>query len=398
MKKIFSLGLALLAVMAVVSCSSGSKKQTKPLTPEEQQDKLETTAKTLVDEIDVDNWKGSFDFSQDFANYFGKMTDKNPKALDAFGDWADEMEDAFVVERNGETRTVVALSALKGGVFEEKDGVFVYTEGKKSELGIIIYPDGVKSEAHFYFGPDSNQEYAVSFGTKASSKNEVYVKVPTWIEQQMIQGGKTRLSYRMNLSVYDKNKDGVLDMEHDQISASGKVTVDDFVLSIDKFYFDNGSAASISFVLTHGSKKIIGFTASASGDGMDMDEVKTLQVDADFLGQVQIRGNMDTEKMEYYADECDANYKDGDAFKASLAKLNSTFSLAVYYDGGSNRQAWLAFEAFVDDDGEWYADPVFQFQDGTTQAIEEFMDNEHISQLFKDLSDWFKRVEKYFKD
>ena len=391
MKRILPLGVALLTLMAVSCNSGGGGKITKNYTPEEQQDKLETTTKALTEELDVDKWKSAFEFVRSISEHMEQMADKNAHAFDDIDDWADEVDEAM--SNGGTTDAIVSLSALKGGVFEEKDGKLVRSESNKDEVKIVLYPDGKKATVHLTFGAESGPYTAIV------DEDEISVKIPSWVNIDFIDGQTTRLSWREDITVVDKNKDKVLDLTEDSVSSSTKITVDDYVLNASKADFDINSSAAITYTLYHGSKMLMSVTASAKIKNDDGEvDVKDTQISLDLMGEVQIKGNADWDKFQTYYDICDNNQDDENTFKTNLEKLNSTFSFALYYDGGSNQQATLSIDPFfVEEDDEWNALAVFTFPDGTSEALAEFLDD-LLDSIEDAITKWMEKVQNYFDE
>ena len=401
MKKLRYFGMILCSLAAVYSCgllddpennNNQDPDENDPSEAEVLQGKVDETAKELMDELDLSNWNNAMDFADRFGNYLGDMTEREDDSLDAFSDWLDDMGDAMTQTSGSTTKTVIALSALKGGTFEEVKGKLTYKSNNQNELRIIVYPSGKASSAVVTYGPDGNEyEIKDEDATRDKDDDPVFVKIPQWIQIQMLDGNTTRISIRLDPTVTDTNKDKVLDIDVDRIGAKATITVEDYSLEIDEIGLDGTSKATVSYVLKRGQKTLIDFSLSGKRDSQG--DLRNSDINADFLGKIQIKGTMDVAKFEEYSDACDDNATNESVFKSNLSKLNGTIDLTMYCTGLKKGQAKVKFEAFKEDGGmEWYALPVFNYSDGTSQSWAEFSDNEQIRSLSDKFTKWLDKI------
>lgn len=381
-KHLFLVGLAVCAISIISSCNKGGP--SKEYASDEQKDKLETTTKTLVSEMDVDKWSGAIEYTKSVTNYVSSLEENYPGSMDAVYDWMDENES-----------DVVALSQMKGGVFEEVNHKLVFTSNGKSQLELIVYPSGKKASIVMSYGPDGPKYQLPEKEVRATSPSSTYVQLPSWIKVEVKEGDKTRLSCNTEISVVDKDKNGILDSEKDEITVSGTFILDDYTLTVSKMNMNASSNASVSFVLNKGSKMLMDISYVAKGGTLG--DPTSVTLNADFMGSVQIKGDIDSPNFSAAMEDCEDSETEQE-LKIAVQRLNKTFNLGLYYDGGNNRQATLSFDVFQETDmtGEWYYSPVFTFGDGSSQTWDEFMDNEQMRSAVNAISNWMDEVLDYF--
>lgn len=364
--------IAILGLLAI-SCKQGEQ---PVIPPEEQEDILEKTAKTLVDELDVDKWGGEVDFVLDFTDHIDWLSRTYPGSTDVFDSWYKEGEDA-----------VYALPDMGGGDFEEIDHKFEFTSTASNEVSIIAYPEGKRAAFKMIYGSNSDV-YKVNV-----DGDEVKVRVPGRLAMFLNDETSARVMSTLNISVKDSDRDGILDENKDLISLNGNLKMAGYILTINDFVIDRPNLSSSSFVISHNDKMVISFNGEFQGDNQA--QPGWAKVDADFLGQVQIRGRLDADLVKRSREEYPSIRADLPKLQAMADNLNENMALNVFYEGGNTLQARLGVDVFRDMDGSgnWHISPVFLFEDGSSRTWDEFSD----SALSESLKDWAERINKYFK-
>lgn len=364
--------IAILGLLAI-SCKQGEQ---PVIPPEEQEDILEKTAKTLVDELDVDKWGGKVDFVLDFTDHIDWLSRTYPGSTDVFDSWYKEGEDA-----------VYALPDMGGGDFEEIDHKFEFTSTASNEVSIIAYPEGKRAAFKMIYGSNSDV-YKVNV-----DGDEVKVRVPGRLVMFLNDETSARVMSTLNISVRDSDRDGILDENKDRLYLSGNLQMAGYSLTINQFLIDRPGLSTSSYLLRHDGKMIISFDGELQGDNEK--QPGWAKITADFLGQVQIHGTLDADLVKRSREEYPSIRADLTKLQEMADNLNENLFLEVFYEGGITRQARLGVDVFRDMDGSgnWHISPVFLFEDGSSRAWDEFSD----SALSESLKGWAERINKYFK-
>ena len=393
------------------------------LSPYEQKQKLESTGKELVDEMDVDNWKSTAEFVRALGEHFEDVGEDNPHAFDAFEDWSEEVEDALmsVKSRNAKMtmRVTYALSKLPKGKFVEDDGEFEFKEGG-SNLQVVTNVDGAQVTIILTSGAESKEYEVYSENWKASNdwdkryyegeeysewNESVCVKIPSWINVEIKEGMTRRINWKASFSYTDADGNGKIELEKDKADVSTEIKFDNYTIAAsEKYSSDKGTGhASASASVTRGAKKLVSAGAEADveidgdmEDGYKGSAPKTAKGAVDVLGQVQAKGSIDFDKAKYVEQKIDP-YADEKQYAKYMKELESCIDIAIYYDRKGGRQAWLGFEPMYNERyHEWEYTPVIRFADDSSYAIDEFFNADDFSSLIDALNDWAEDVAEYF--
>ena len=366
------------ACLLAISCTNGKEQPVIP--PEEQEDILEKTAKTLVEELDVDKWGGEVDFVLDFSDHIDWLSRTYPGSTDVFNSWYKEDEES-----------VYALPDMGGGDFEEIDHKFEFTSTASNEASIIAYPGGKRNVFKMVYGSNSDV-YKVNV-SRDGTQEQIKVRIPGRLNMVLNDETSARIISTLEIGVRDVNRDGILDENTDRLSLSGTLKMAGYIITINGFVIERPNLSSSSFLIHHDGKMIVSFEGELQGDNQA--QPGWAKVDADFLGQVQIRGNLDADLVKRSREEYPSIRADLSKLQEMADNLNENMALNVFYEGGNTLQARLGVDVFRDMDGSgnWHISPVFLFEDGSSRAWDEFSD----SDLSDSLKGWAERIDKYFK-
>lgn len=376
---------ASIILLAILPAFFSCHRQDEPsYTPDEQIDRLESAAEEFLSEFDSDKWGDAFDLMQSFMDHIDALEEDYPGATDVFKKGL----------REGETH-LMALSTIPGGVYEEKDHSFqLVTAGKADEIGIIAYPDGKKARMDIRYGPEGKQ-YRLK-GVNLDILDEfgddpVYIKVPSWVEITFFDDASTRIVWLAHLNPADSNNDNTLNPDDDAISSDLTATLEDYTLSFNEITFFSDGRHSIFGILKKDKKILSRFSSKLS-----VATQSEVQISWDVLGSVQIQGGIDPVPFRKYWEECDRFSSNLKSLQQSVTMLNKTIGLGLYYDGGSVRQARLAYDVFRDGDGlqTWHITPVFTFDDGSSRAWDDFSEGSRLRSIADKLLKWTDRIKE----
>lgn len=373
----------------------------KDLTPDQQKVKIEETANTMMDLLDKDQWEA--DYQE--VNSTVKSLDQKEINSDNVSEYLKNITSLWESVRGEDPNQVAVLVAhltdLKGHFTENAEGTFDI-DGNYDDLSVTVY--------------DGNVPVTVTFAARNEAKtpfhyedndDDVTIYIPGTSTLSVAKNNKVIGSLEVRLDPKDVNGDGIINQDDNiDVGYTVKVGVYTFDLTQADYATDH---ASVKASIYNGKKLVIGtelsakyaysFENTAEGPAFEVTEAYAYAM-VDLAGKTQIRFNLpDGLRVEELSKQLNAQYRDGAAFKATLAEIEKLYGFGVYYDGKKTLQATIGFEAMsVNDEvaGEyWYANPVIRFADGTSYAVEEYFNEERFGNLANDIMSWIQDLQKY---
>ena len=249
-----------------------------------------------------------------------------------------------------------------------------------------------------------------------------YIHMPESITAKFSKGSETIGDLSVDID-YQPAAAGTLDVSKDQASVSISFSAAGYTLKTKKLnYLSDGAEAS--YVFSYGKKDIFTMTAKESGlkftskqkeSGYDNDngngykngsnststtyEVSTMpksaEISFDLLGDLQVKGTADLEKLVECSEKMDAARESEVEFKSWLGQAEQAIKLQAFYDS-KQCSAHLGLEPEKKENGEWTAIPVIRFDDGSAYAMfEAFFNKTDFAALINAFEDWQKSVDSY---
>lgn len=305
----------------------------------------------------------------------------------------------------------------------------------------VTRQNGNATEYHFY-NPVTNEDYGwyddskiygnydaftnmVSVPAGRHTKVRVqknYISIPESITAKIRKGNETIADLSIGIG-YKPATAGKLDISKDQANVEFAFSAAGYTLKTKKLdYLSDGAEAS--YVFSYGKKDIFTMTVKESGfkltseekqDKNDYDngdgykngscythtsyEVssmpKSAEISFDLLGELQIKGTANIEKLVQCSEKMDEARTSEVEFKSWLGQAEQAMTLQVFYDS-KKCSAHLGLEPEKNQAGEWTVIPVIRFDDGSAYAMfESFFNETDFADLIKAIEEWQKSVDSY---
>ena len=411
MKRIAVLLCAGVMALAAVSCQKDSPKPAPPMSPAEQQARLNDAGIASLKEIDPDNWRSFAETCIQLAQNFKYVDEGN------YGELAQQMERWFQAVQAGdgyETYVVtLQLSKLKGDC-TIKNNVFHYTPSD-NPLTLVYEFDGNGKTYKLSFEAtegDTNV-YEINRSEWGSwdehgnpvEKTEIdKAVIPTHVAVHVTENTVSFIDFTADPTVKDLNKDGVIDWD-DEVLANIRLSIPGYVLSLDQLRYASMAVAT-DVELLHGNKSVI--AAHLNGKlgirewvkaSLPQGDVTLSYVDGEIRhlgGEVILKGKMDNELGNSIATTT------GIATEAEArqiaAKLEQAISAELYYDNNPTLQAKFCVLVLEDSSNHtWYLDQGIHFFDGSEDMrLEDFFNAEDFKPLLDQVNTFTGKLSLYF--
>lgn len=443
MKKSILLSAASLLTIFTACDELGQAGQTtKELRPDEQKVKLEEVGKKLMNMYSADNFDEILDLAE-YAKgaYFYEGYD-HTQIVDRIEECGDNMvkpsgKDPVETEEDNEYNKYIyetsfylltaSLANCTGEfvfgadkvTYKESDGTrffFKDQDGKDCIMELAgsgntmsVNVDGLR--VYDYCGESTYDETTGKWTYHDYYKEyDATLTIPEKVVLNLKREGSELAGVEFNFK-FNVREGQTVDLGKDGADISMKLTVGEYVFSVDRVSYNPGKA-EVKYNMSKGGTSLI--TLAASGAVALKNEVsdagfnyaRDLEGSLDILGEVQVKGTCgDVDKL---INAIDRFYETEN--EAELDYVNNMFTANVYYDGGSNSQAEfrLVAETYredgIDFDGdgkidrepyeEVYLAPAFIFPDGASYSFESFFDEAD----FKGLIDMFSKFCHDFAD
>ena len=168
-----------------------------------------------------------------------------------------------------------------------------------------------------------------------------------------------------------------LDLTRDRYNVTVNATVKNYNVNVSRFIYQAQGQAAITTTVKKDNVQLLsviveGTTKVSGGNGRyELTDANAQNINVDVLGQLQVKGSLDVIGVINAGNEINSS----DETTAKRAADNMTIlmkNLGIFYDGGSQKRAWVEAEAFQKRSGYWNVRPVVCFDDGTKYAFDEY--------------------------
>lgn len=363
----------------------------------------------------------------EILEYVSEQFDSESYTYDDLDAWLDDCIDGLTSDLKNEERAdgsshyfiedykqIWVASAFKGHwvetnkIWKRSDAddlsfTFYDKYGKTCVLSVVC--SGSETLAYICDIEDEDWNYVYNSNTGSYNYNiyvdnrHLYVKVPEHITVKLTQDGTELVSVTVDTE-FSTASGKEFDIENERFSVKTTAKVEAYTWTMDRLNY-NTTNANVTATLTHNSVTLLTLKASADGSGNrdEVNELKSVNLEADVLGQLQLKGTC-TDAISYNdnLENAYANDQNESAFKRYVNNANALLALNLYYDGLSTRQAWLSLD--VDKEDDYWSDytyydilPVICFADGTSYAFEEYFTEDafkSVIDIFNDLIEDFE--------
>lgn len=391
--------MALIASMAFVACDDSNDDEAggegggggTPTTVANQKQQLEATAKALMAKVDAQDFR-------EIADAFNTVNADNIDDTD-LEDWFDACKDACLISSTS-TKVAHLYQASKFyAQFELQNGRWVKKSGTASGLQFIF--NGYKLEAtcsgketpvHHEVFDDESYDYRT--GRETEYKNTF--SIPENVTVTLTKDGRQLVKTVVNTKLTINSSDGEVHIGRDNGEVTTTVNVNNYIFIVEKALFNGGASAnaSASAKFMKGEETLITFEAKGYGNTTDEDdpEVGSVSVDADFLGQVKVKGTISSvRKVSDFLDAADYNDNNEELFKQNIDNANKLIDLWLYTNG--QKCAYLQYYPFGYSGygrEEWEYEEVIMFpgDDSGYETFEDYFDED----VFRGVIDTFESL------
>ena len=402
----------------------------KKLTSVEQKQKLESIAKAFMGEVKANNFSQIADLADYCFNHYVDNDDFDED--DVISEWFEDALNASTslvkakTERSGSwvkdtklyDRTIMLanftghFTAQKNSWKKEKasDLQFNFTDQDGKACNITVTSSGSTKKAYISDSEDwydYNYDKASGTYTDYINKYKNYVMVPEQITISLTQNGVKQVATVLNIN-HSEFTGPELDLSRDGLSTNVTVNIANFTWCIQRAeYSVKSHKAGISGYMKKNDNVMLKFSADANdieANNEDLNKAGSASINFDLLGQLQIKGSCSNVKA--YADlleKADDNDENETLFKSYLSQAQELTDISVFYDKGSVKQAGIKLMAFKEEsawnpaNSYWYADPVIQFDDGTTYStFSAYFDESDFRSVIDTFNNLIEGYEKLF--
>lgn len=375
----------------------------KKLNSVEQKQKLESIAKAFMGEVKANN----FTQLTDLANYcYDHYIDNDDFDNDVVTTWFNDALNASssLVKSNITTEKgswytsvynykyynrVILLANFTGKFTAQKQSwkkekadnlQFNFTDQDGKACNITVTSLGNTKKAHITDSEDWDSDYddANNIYNQYIDEYKEYLMVPEQIVITLTQGGVKQVETIVNID-HSAFTGPEVDLSKDGLVTNATVKIANFTWCVQRAeYSAKNHKASVSGYMKKGDTTLFTFAADANGvdaTNESLNNAGAASVNFDLLGQMQIKGTCSNVKA--YSDlinKADDNDKNETLFKSYINQANELLDVNVFYDKGSVRQANMKLMAFEEKNpwnsayNYWYAEPVINFDDGTSYS------------------------------
>ena len=202
-----------------------------------------------------------------------------------------------------------------------------------------------------------------------------YADIPQNISLVATVGGQQMVKVDITTDINAINEE--LDLTRDRYNVTVNATVKNYNVNVSRLIYQAQGQAAITTTVKKDNVQLLsviveGTTKVSGGNGRyELTDANAQNINVDVLGQLQVKGSLDVIGAINAGNEI----KSSDETTAKRAADNMTIlmkNIGIFYDGGSQKRAWVEAEAFQKRSGYWNVRPVVCFDDGTKYAFDEY--------------------------
>ena len=411
MKRIATLLCAGVMVFAVLSCHKDEPKPAPPMSPAEQQAKLNAAGVASIQEIDPDNWREFAETCIRLSQNFKYVNEGNSN------EFSDQLERWFQAVQSGDgyaTYVVtLQLSKLKGDC-TIKNNVFHYTPSD-NPLTLVYEFDGNGKTYKFSFEATEGDTNVYEInrsewggwdeqGKPVQETEIVKAVIPTHVAIHVTENAVAFIDLSADPTVKDLNKDGVIDVD-DEILANIRLSIPGYVLTMNQLHYASMSVAT-DVELLHGNKSVISAHLNGKLSIREWVKASVSQGDLNFTyvdgeirhlgGEVILKGKVDVEQSN--AISATSGIATEAEARQIAAKMEQSFNAELYYDNNPTLQAKFCVLVMEDSYSHtWSLEPGIHFFDGSEDmGFYDFFNAQDFKPLLDQVNTFMGKISLYF--
>ena len=341
----------------------------------EQKQKLESVATQFMGYAKASDFTDIRDLANDLKTLYKDVDGRD------IGEWWEQTLDNITEYISGddyyaEYKRVYSTAQIKGH-FTISNGKWIRTDANDLQISVkdskgrdcvaTLTTSGntkrvfISTEnKHGYYHTDSYRNYA---------------DIPQNISLVATVGGQQMVRVDITTDINAINEE--LDLTRDRYNVTVNATVKNYNVNVSRLIYQAQGQAAITTTVKKDNVQLLsviveGTTKVSGGNGRyELTDANAQNINVDVLGQLQVKGSLDVIGVINAGNEI----KSSDETTAKRAAENMTIlmkNLGIFYDGGSQKRAWVEAEAFQKRSGYWNVRPVVCFDDGTKYAFDEY--------------------------
>jgi len=341
----------------------------------EQKQKLESVATQFMGYAKASDFTDIRDLANDLKTLYKDVDGRD------IGEWWEQTLDNITEYISGddyyaEYKRVYSTAQIKGH-FTISNGKWIRTDANDLQISVkdskgrdcvaTLTTSGntkrvfISTEnKHGYYHTDSYRNYA---------------DIPQNISLVATVGGQQMVKVDITTDINAINEE--LDLTRDRYNVTVNATVKNYNVNVSRLIYQAQGQAAITTTVKKDNVQLLsviveGTTKVSGGNGRyDLTDANAQNINVDVLGQLQVKGSLDVIGVINAGNEI----KSSDETTAKRAAENMTIlmkNIGIFYDGGSQKRAWVEAEAFQKRSGYWNVRPVVCFDDGTKYAFDEY--------------------------
>ena len=341
----------------------------------EQKQKLESVATQFMGYAKASDFTDIRDLANDLKTLYKDVDGRD------IGEWWEQTLDNITEYISGddyyaEYKRVYSTAQIKGH-FTISNGKWIRTDANDLQISVkdskgrdcvaTLTTSGntkrvfISTEnKHGYYHTDSYRNYA---------------DIPQNISLVATVGGQQMVKVDITTDINAINEE--LDLTRDRYNVTVNATVKNYNVNVSRLIYQAQGQAAITTTVKKDNVQLLsviveGTTKVSGGNGRyELTDANAQNINVDVLGQLQVKGSLDVIGVINAGNEINSS----DETTAKRAAENMTIlmkNIGIFYDGGSQKRAWVEAEAFQKRSGYWNVRPVVCFDDGTKYAFDEY--------------------------
>lgn len=396
---------------------------TTVLTPKEQKEKLEVTARSLISKVNASDFEEITDLVKSTKEIMD-INDKDEDYSEAIQEWIQSAVELCEGNMTNNVQKNLYLAANFTGKFELQGNKWV-NKGENPNALEFIYNDNkgintvVKITASDKYTPVHHatfDEEDYDYYRETSYRYENTIGIPEKLTVSVTHGGKSLADATITTAISLDKAD--IDLQNEDYEITATINISGYQVAIDKLqYLGTQNKAYVSITINKGNEKLISMQAEAGGKvklvtekqdyywgykewtKFDVTQKDRAALMIDVLGDVQFVGEIkDMDKLENFITAANQNDENEATFKENIENANNQLNIGLYYDGKKTRMAAvkLITTSYKEYDDNYYAsEPAIFFNDNTSYTFESFFDKTYFKKVtdnFMNLIEDFNRL------
>lgn len=341
----------------------------------EQKQKLESVATQFMGYAKASDFTDIRDLANDLKTLYKDVDGRD------IGEWWEQTLDNITEYISGddyyaEYKRVYSTAQIKGH-FTISNGKWIRTDANDLQISVKD-SKGRDCVATLTTSGNTKRIYINNdkkYGYYHTDEYRNYADIPQNISLVATVGGQQMVRVDITTDINAINEE--LDLTRDRYNVTVNATVKNYNVNVSRLIYQAQGQAAITATVKKDNVQLLnviveGTTRVSGGNGRyEVTDAYAQNINVDVIGQLQVKGSLDVIDVINAGNEINSS----DETTAKRAANNMTVlmkNLGIYYDGGSQKRAWVEAEAFQKRSGYWNVRPVVCFDDGTKYAFDEY--------------------------